>query len=102
MFLNTIFASNQRQIPKGLCRLIVDSMNLRNDTLLTLYTWTQTCNLLRHQRTPIPLGQSEGYFVVERKFLIEGNYLPSAGLELGHQIFSDFLKSIGEDERLTN
>ena len=39
---------------------------------------------------PTPLDHSDEYLIVESLFLMEGNYLLSARLELGCQTFSQF------------
>ena len=57
------------------------------ETLDTIYirhcTRTRTHKLFCHKHALIPSGHSGGYSIVEGEFLIEGNYLLSAGLELG-------------------
>ena len=54
----------------------------------TVLTRTRIHNLCRHKHMQIPLDHSDGYSIIEGKFLIKGNYSLSAGLELGRLTFS--------------
>ena len=53
-------------------------------------TKTGTRNLFRRKLAPTPSGHSNRCSIVEGKFLIEGNCLPLAGLEIGRQTCPHF------------